>query len=39
MGAKPVSHSTEAPEVSATLGKFWKLRPSQRLDIANFKGC
>ena len=39
MGAKPVSHSTEAPEVSATLGKFWKLGPSQRLDIANFKGC
>ena len=38
-----MSHSTEGPEVSATLGKFCKIGPSQGLDIAfihgNFKGC
>ena len=39
MGAKPVSRSTKGPEVGAALGKFWKLGPSQRLDIAIFKGC
>ena len=34
LGAKRVSHSTEEPGVGAALGKFCKLGPSQRLDIA-----